>query len=341
MTTRKSLKRGLVAICATLMLAVSSHGVAVAGYGDGESDDGDNSVEGTVEQTITIDGDVVPGGTDTITVSVPAKCWWSAFPGDEKEFAGVWMVYVGLIPLSALFMPTLDEVNEAIEKDKKTPGQWYMGECVEDATAADYTKYLGACQTWFPDACIPKWFGWYEESRGEPPTIIQPEELALAAQALIEIPEPQVEQNPKLAGTDNTTLVNLDTAFWVTDPAAVGGDDGVHELRATIPETGVWVEVRAETDGLQIASPVGSTTCAPHEALTAWEPGQDPACAVAFNRASTHYPGGFPVTVSSAWTTSWRGGIGGAETDSGALDPITTDTTVNISVAEVQSVVTD
>lgn len=308
----------------------------------GESDDDDNTIEGTVDQTITIDGDVIPGGTDTVTVSVPAKCWWVPFPGDEKAFKPFWTAWlVGSFGLSLIWMPTLDEVNEAIKKDKKTPGHWYMGECVEGATAADRENYLGACQEWFPDACIPKWAGWYEETEGEPPTIIQPEELALAAQALIEIPEPEVEQNPKLAGTDNTTVVNLDTAFWVTDPAAVGGDDGVHEIRATIPETGVWVEIRAETDGLQIASQAGATTCSPAEAVTAWSPGNDPACSVAFNRASTSQPNGYPVTISSAWATSWRGGIGGTETDSGTLDPITTDTTINISVAEVQSVVTD
>ncbi|PSL06786.1 hypothetical protein CLV30_102174 [Haloactinopolyspora alba] len=202
-------------------------------------------------------------------------------------------------------------------------------------------EFLGACQDWYPDACIPKWAGWYEETEGEPPVVIQPEELALAAQAQIKIPNPQVEQNPKLENTANTTLVNVDTGFWVTDPASVGGEDGVHEIRATIPETGVWVEIRAETDGLQIASQAGSTTCTPAEAVTAWSPGSDPACSVQFNRASTHLPGGYPVTVSSAWNTSWRGGVGDTETDSGTLDPITTETTLNIPVAEVQTLVTD
>ncbi len=308
---------------------------------DSRSDDGDNSVEGSVEQTITIDGTVIPGGSTTTTTSIPARCWWDPFEGTDDEFINWYVVNWTVFPVSRFFLPTPDEVQDAIDKGEDTPGQWYMASCVDDATADDYDQFLGACQEWYPHACIPRIAGWYADTEGEPPVIVQPGELALAAQALIEIPDPEVDQNPKLAGTENTTLVNVDTGFWVTDPDAVGGNNGVHEVRATIPETGVWVEINATTDGLQIASEAGSTSCTPVEATTAWTPGTDPACSVAFNRASTNHADGYPVTVSSSWNTGWRGGIGDTETDNGTLDPITTDTTVNIPVAEAQTVVND
>ncbi|NDL58550.1 hypothetical protein [Phytoactinopolyspora mesophila] len=305
---------------------------------DGYVDDDENTVEGTVTETVVVEGDTIPGGSRTETMSIPARCWWNAFESDE-EFLSWWFTIMMWFPGGWVFLPDPDYIMEIYEESDPKDGRWYKARCVEDATLDDFETFLGSCQAWYPDACIPQLAVWWEDTESEPPVVIQPEELALAASALIEIPNPEVDQNPKAAGTENTTVVNIPTGYWVLDPDAVGGEDGLVEIRATIPETGTWVQVWASTDGLRISSPVGSTTCSPAEAVTAWTEGTDPACAVVYERASTQYPDGFPVTAETIWQTGWHGGIGDAETDSGDLDPISTEETFTVPVAEVQTIV--
>ncbi|AYY15025.1 hypothetical protein EF847_22355 [Actinobacteria bacterium YIM 96077] len=324
-------------LASTLVLPLTFTHAWADGWGGG-SDDDSNEVEGTVDQTIVIEGDTVPGGSSTETVSVPARCWWEPF-ADHDTFRSFWQGALLAFPPLILLLPSPDYVDRIEEEEDPDDGMWYMANCIE-FNIADFEKFLGTCQDWYPDACIPQVAVWWENTETEPPVVIQPEELALAAQAKLEIPSPEVDQNPKAAGTENTTLVNVDTGYWVTDPESVGGEDGTLTMRATIPETGTWVEVEAETNGLSISSPAGGTQCSPSEALNEWSPGEDPACAVQFERASTTHPDGFPVTAEAVWNTRWRGGIDGEQTDSGELDTITASETFNVPVAEVQSEVT-
>lgn len=333
-----TLKRSFVALLVALVSLLSAPLIANADNGGGESDDDDNSVGAYVEETIVIGGDTI-GGQETRTVSVPVECWWT--PIDQETFLTLWAV-VHSLPffwVLQMFMPSEEYVQEKLEEAEDTPGSWYTANCTEDAEGEDYSTFFEACGDM--EGCLALFYAWYADSEGEPPVVIQPEDLANAAYAQLQIPNPEVDQNPKVEGTDRTTFVKIPTAFWVTDPDAVGGEDGELTITASVPETGLWVEVSATTNGLSIASPAGSTVCTAAEAVTPWTPGMgEPACAVSFERASTQYPNGYPVTASAIWETSWEGGFGGS-TDGGTLDPINTEATVTIPVAEVQAIVSD
>ncbi|WP_166355420.1 hypothetical protein [Phytoactinopolyspora limicola] len=335
---QRPIRRGLLTLAVACLLSSAFLAPVHANGRDNNSEDDDKTVEGSVTETIVIEGDTIPGGSRTETVSIPARCWWNAFDSDE-EFLAWWFTTLTRTPVSWYFLPNPDYIIEILENDEPRDGRWYRAQCVDGATIDDFEAFLGTCQAWYPDACIPQIAVWWENTETEPPVVIQPEELALTAHALIEIPSPEVDQNPKMSGTDNTTMVNFSTGYWVVDENAVGGENGRLELRATIPETGTWVEVWASTDGLRITSPAGGTTCSPAEAITAWSPGTEPACAVTFERASTAYPAGFPVSIDAVWQTGWRGGFNGAETDSGDLDSIYTDQSITVPVAEVQTIV--
>jgi hypothetical protein len=156
------------------------------------------------------------------------------------------------------------------------------------------------------------------------------------AHDLMEIPAPQIDRNPKIDAPGAPTLVGLPTWFWVTNPASVGGENGTRTIRAELGA--VWAQVLAKTGGLGLASPAGSTTCAPERAAVEYgrKVPESSGCTVEFSQASVRYPKGFPVTATTDWQATWTGSGGAA----GALDPLQRQTTTNVPVAEVQNVVT-
>lgn len=318
---------------------------AAAGDGNvGDDDPPPNGYTAEVDTEIVLDGNTIPGSNGRVQVSVPARCWWDHFSADPELFKD-FMNGVSSLPIfgflwQLLMKPDDKFLDKAVEiwDDGKTPVNWYVIDCVEGATPEERSSHLTTCTILFPDDCFGSPFAYFVENE-EPPVVVEPEQLALEAREHLEIPEPEVDRNPKSAELDQATLVNVPTWFWVTDPDAVGGEDGTLSVRASIPETGIWAEVTATTGGLALASAAGNAQCEPQRALQQWAAGADDAngCTVAFDRASVNHPGGYPVTAETQWTASWVGeGVDGAE--SGDLPPATAQETVNVPVAEVQGV---
>ncbi len=336
---------------ASLLLAAS----AVAGARGGSGGDGTgDGYEVGIEVTFT--GDGAPGGGGTYTVPIPPVCWWEPIPSD---------IWLGDPPVDATDPQSVLEwydiayagTNGTFGPARLTfpPREKFLEAIAREAAGEDLTWYRIETASGDAKPCSPHVQqgpnGWGEISvsywpwtAGDPPEpAVDPETLAIEARERMVIDEPEVDRNPKLAdGLDGATFVNVGTWFWVVDPEMVGGSGGTRTIRADIVGTDVWAEVTATTDGLSIASPNGSRQCDPERALRVWVPDAADAdgCTVEFTRASVAYPGGYPVTAATEWTATWEGQEQDGTTVGGDLDPLRREATVNVPVAEVQTIVT-
>ncbi len=333
-------------MASTLALAVAAP--SFAGRDDGNDFGGENTEDGfkgEVGVNMNIDGENIPGGSESISGTVPAKCLWNFHTDNPKQFKAMTnLMNWATFGLWGFVAPSDEVMDEAIDiwDEGDTPVSWYTLDCIDNVEPEYVQSYVQNCAALFPDICFSSPWGYFVENT-EPPVVVEPEELALAASEYLEIPEPAVDRNPKMgSGAENATLVNLPTWFWVTDSESVGGDDGEISIRAEIPEANVWVEVTAQTSGLSLSSPAGSTTCDPQTASTQWSEGaaDSDGCTVSFQRASVDSPGGFPVTATTQWSATWTGSGPSGNMESGELDPVTSESTVNVPVAESQAVVT-
>jgi hypothetical protein len=301
-----------------------------------------------VEAAVHFSGDAAPGGGGVVTVPVPATCWWRGAqlsrmdgsridPNDPDEIESWFKVdlpkqleYQGVAygDLSK-WQPSLDKMRAG---EKITA---YEPRCREDAPNCTIGQF--APQVGVHGPCLPAIGIGFFPTGNLPVAQVAPADLALAAQDRMNIPDPQVERNPKVTALAGATLVGLPTWFWVTDPTSVGGAAGTRTIRAEVGP--VWAEVVARTDGLQLSSPAGGDRCGPDRALTRYRRGVDEsaACTVSFAAASVGYPDGYPVDASTAWTATWTG----SGNTGGALAPLQRGTVVNVPVAESQTVVTD
>ena len=87
-----------------------------------------------------------------------------------------------------------------------------------------------------------------------------------------------------------------------------------------------------------LTSPAGGQTCTYEQFTTPYTGGDAPAgaCAFPFTRGSTGYGAGFPVTATATWGASWTS----SETPGAQpLPTVTTDSTVDVPVAESQALV--
>ena len=66
-----------------------------------------------------------------------------------------------------------------------------------------------------------------------------PEDLAAYAYEVMDLEQPTLEWNPRLASGNDATLVNLPTWLWTADPAAV------EEREVTAEAAGISVTVTA------------------------------------------------------------------------------------------------
>jgi hypothetical protein len=138
-----------------------------------------------------------------------------------------------------------------------------------------------------------------------------------------------VETNPKV-GSQGATLVGMDTWVWATGdtPTSVSATASVGSNSAT---------VTASSAGLQLSAPDGKASCTGFG--IAWQAGMPEGsspCTISFNRSSAHLGGTTPLTIKVAYSASYTGSDG----SSGTLPAITTTNTVNLPVAEVQTLTT-
>ena len=142
----------------------------------------------------------------------------------------------------------------------------------------------------------------------------------------MKIPAPTVETNPKV-GDRGATLVGMDTWVWATGNTPTS-------VTATATAGGTTATVTAGSAGLQLSAPDGKASCTGFG--IAWHSGMaegSSPCTISFNRSSAHLGGSTPLTVKVAYSVSYTATDG----NSGTLPAITTTSTVDLPVAEVQS----
>lgn len=352
----RAVVRGLSTVVTALALVLAVPSVASARGGSGGDDTGDGYEVGV---TVTFTGDGAPGGGGTYTVPIPPVCWWVTLDASMLNGGGAvdatdpqavlewyeetYPAINGSFAFAREMFPDRSVFERAIAQEAAgTDMTWYRIRSADSndpsalATCSPEVKELGGQ---YGDVPVI----YYPFVAGNPPAPgVDPETLAIEARDRMVIDEPEVDRNPRLAdGLDGATFVNVDTWFWVVDPEMVGGSAGTRSIRAEIVGTNVWAEVTATTDGLSIASPNGARQCDPERAARAWAPGSADAegCTVEFTRASVAYPGGYPVTAATEWTAAWEGQEEDGTTVGGDLDPLRREATVNVPVAEVQTIV--
>lgn len=323
-----------------LAAAVAVASPAEAGIGD-DPTDGGKGFRTSVKVNITSDsGKIVQSGTRTY--SVPAKCWWTpvsfSLDGSETNSPEAFKKWMMDNPLQGhagpgnLSRPSYDEMERVIRESKAGKAYtWYKVSCQPgvDPSLEGYTSLGG---TAFGQRV---WVSYRAFVPGEvPEPLISVEDLAeeLWDEAEQAIVAPTLDRNPKMAGTNAATVVNLPTWFWVTNPANSLADDGTLTLTASVPGTPVNMTLVAKSSDVSISSVAGSNTCPVAQAKYAYGAGKadSNACTVTFDRANA----GWPVTATVTWTANWTGNDGtGPQSGTASL---TRSSTINVPVVEVQ-----
>jgi hypothetical protein len=339
----------MLALAAMLVSGASS---ASAGPVGGNS--GANQGAGYSVTAVSFSGDAAPGGGGTISVGVPATCWWE--PAQLSLADGSYIDPTNPDELEAWYMYAMPAMNGTFAIGRVTYGDFAIWKpALEKMRAgAKVTAYSPTCRLDASDCALIGFSGVAMEpnrltgecgisvgigffTSGDPPAPqVAPADLAKVASDHMDIPDPLVDRNPKVTALAGATLVGLPTWFWVTDPASIGGAAGTRTIRAEVH--GVWAEVVAKTEGLHLTSPAGGTSCGPDTALTQYARGVDEgtACTLSFSRASVGYPAGYPVDASTVWTAAWTG----SGNTGGNLASLLRGRLVDVPVAESQTVVT-
>lgn len=153
----------------------------------------------------------------------------------------------------------------------------------------------------------------------------------LAERALDEapIPLPAPQMNPP---AEQGAVVNVELWLWL-DP------EQWRPVSATAEAGGVQVTTTASPQSVEWDMGNGDVVVCPDPG-TAYDPGRSPGdqatdCAYTYRRSSAHTPGGhFTVTATVTWGIAWSvTGAGGG----GQLAPATRSTSVDVAVAEIQT----
>ena len=212
------------------------------------------------------------------------------------------------------------------KKHGQEDGSWYHADCKKERAADGET------------------FGWimYNFMKNNPQTVFVPAgqqpprvpvdgaTLARAAWNAIKLPTPTVETNPKV-GSQGATLVGMDTWVWATGSTP-------KTVTATATAGPTTATVTASSAGLQLSAPDGKASCQGFGVV--WHSGMPEGsspCTISFNRSSAHLGGTTPLTVSVAYSVTYTGSDGA----NGTLPGLTTTSTINLPVAEVQTLTTN
>ena len=209
-----------------------------------------------------------------------------------------------------------------------TQGRWYTRYC--DASFYDpknpdeFKNERKAFYEANPDQNI-----WVPAGQQAPRPYISGARLAKIAWEAVKIPAPTVETNPKV-GDRGATLVGMDTWVWATG-------DTPTSVTATATAGDTTATITAGSSGLQLSAPDGKATCTGFG--IPWHSGMPEGsspCTISFNRSSAHLGGTTPLTIQVAYSASYTATDG----NSGTLPAITTTSTINLPVAEVQTLTT-
>ena len=225
------------------------------------------------------------------------------------------------------------------EKHKNdSGGSWYVRSCkmlylapalggsrVSEEERAEDAREISEFYANNPDEII-----WVDPGASPPSPRISAGRLARAAWKVVKIPAPTVQTNPKV-GSQGATLVGMDTWVWATGETPTS-------VKATATAGATSVTVTAGSSGLQLSAPDGKASCTGFG--IAWHSGMPEGsspCTISFNRSSAHLGGTTPLSIKVAYSASYSGSDG----SSGTLPAITTTSTVNLPVAEVQTLTTN
>ena len=233
----------------------------------------------------------------------------------------------------------LDKVYPGyLDHKNDSEGSWYTRSCktaklgalhgsstVSQEEMDEYVREMTEFYANNPEDVI-----WVDPGASPPAPRISAGRLARAAWKVVKIPAPTVETNPKV-GDRGATLVGMDTWVWATGETPTS-------VKATATAGSTSVTVTAGSSGLQLSAPDGKASCAGFG--VAWHQGMPEGsspCTISFNRSSAHLGGSTPLTIKVAYSASYSGSDG----SSGTLPAITTTSTVNLPVAEVQTLATN
>ena len=214
------------------------------------------------------------------------------------------------------------------KKHGQEDGNWYFVNCKKDR-APDSETFGWILYNFFKVNNNPKSI--FVAAGQQPPRVpVDGATLARAAWNAIKLPTPTVETNPKV-GPRGATLVGMDTWVWAT-----GNTPKTVTATATAGPT--TATVTASSAGLQLSAPDAKASCQGFG--VAWHSGMPEGsspCTISFNRSSAHLGGTTPLTVSVAYSVTYTGSDGA----NGTLPAITTTSTTNLPVAEVQTLTTN
>ena len=224
------------------------------------------------------------------------------------------------------------------EHKNDSEGSWYVRSCkmlylapaLGGSSVSQEEKAEDAQEIREFYANNPDEFIWVEPGAGPPAPRISAGRLARAAWKVVKIPAPTVQTNPKV-GSQGATLVGMDTWVWATGETPTS-------VKATATAGSTSVTVTAGSSGLQLSAPDGKASCTGFG--IAWHSGMPEGsspCTISFNRSSAHLGGTTPLAIKVAYSASYSGSDG----SSGTLPAITTTSTVNLPVAEVQTLTTN
>ena len=328
----------------------------VSGSAEGTGDGG-GQVTISVESSVTTAGSGGGDGGGGVTsssssgteVTVAPVCYYK--PGDTGAQAAQGINYTkkelaeSSKRASGVTGPLVRGVNDIVSQqmDKNFPdyeshkddvqGRWYGRYC--DASRLDpknnptfkedFEKERKAFYEANPDQNI-----WVPAGQQAPRPYISGTRLAKVAWDAVKIPAPTVETNPKV-GTQGATLVGMDTWVWATGQTPTS-------VTATATAGSTTATITAGSSGLQLSAPDGKASCTGFG--ISWHQGMPEGsspCTISFNRSSAHLGGSTPLTIKVAYSASYTATDG----NSGTLPAITTTSTINLPVAEVQTLTTN
>lgn len=320
-----ALVAAVLAVQVVVVAPAAGTGGKSANSGSATSSDGSATITVSVSYTSAAAGSGGGGGgavtstSTTVTATVQPICWHTPLYTGKSLAEAIdrrSRMYQGDEDPDVRYPGWPEHANDE-------NGHWYVPVC--SYLARDREKYMAVSEQFFAEN-DPVWV----PAGGEPPApYIDGATLAQAAWDAVDIPSPTVDTNPRL-GESGATLVGFDTWVWATGETP-------SEVTATATAGPVTATVQATSVGMRLSAPDSEPSCQGFG--TAWQSGLPEGastCTIMFTRSSAHLGGTTPMDVSVSYSASFTATDG----VTGDLGIVTTSSTVDIPVAEVQTLTT-
>lgn len=263
-----------------------------------------------------VGGEYVVSGEST-TATVHPVCWYEPDLTGTEMAAEMTASLAGQDTSGSHIQARMDYESHATDD-----GRWYRGMCDISYAPDPVTGYdtILAFHSQHPP------YTWVPTGQPAPTPFIDGATLAAAAYQALNIPAPQIAWNPTI-GDSGATIVGMDTWVWATG-------DTPRTVTITASAGPVSATLVANSVGLRLSTTDGDPDCQGFG--LEWKPGMAEGtspCTIVFNRSSAHLGGTTPVTVSVSYGVTWTA----SDSTSGTLNSLTTSSTANVPVAEIQT----